>query len=41
MGGEQDEKEKTLHALERVEANIFDIQTLFLIEAVAVFDAWA
>ena len=29
------------HAFERVEANIFDIQTLFLIEAVAVFDAWA
>ena len=40
QGGEQDQEKKAAHAFEAVDAHVFDIEALFLIEAVGVFDAW-
>ena len=41
QGGEQDEHKDAAHAFDGLAAHVFDIEALFLVEAVGVFDMWA
>ena len=41
LGGEQDQDKQAAHAFQTLDAQVFDIQSLFLIKAIAVFNATA
>jgi len=41
LSGSQDQSEDTAHTLQHANSQVFHIQTLLLVEAIAVFDAAA